>query len=77
MKKKIQKQIASAVKIFSSFDEENAFEYRRRRNMTDREKWLEFSELQKRRWGAQWTSEPIKKVVSIEKLPIGENDVLQ
>ena len=58
---------AKKVQIFSSFEDENEFEYARRRKMTDRQKWLEFSELQKRRWGDDWGSIPIKKVVRIEK----------
>ncbi len=58
---------AKKVQIFSSFEDENEFEYARRGKMTDRQKWLEFSELQKRRWGDGWTSIPIKKVVRIEK----------
>jgi hypothetical protein len=53
---------------FSSFDEENQYEYERRRNMTVREKLQEFEVLQKRRWGSDWTTKPMVKKVTIEKL---------
>ncbi len=65
MKKHASKSFT--VQIFSSFEEENEFEYERRKKMTKQERCREFAELQKRRWGAHWTSMPIKKVVSIEK----------
>lgn len=56
------------VKIFSSFEEENKQEYERRKNMTYEERRREFAILQERRWGAKWTSKPIEKKVTFEKL---------
>ncbi len=56
------------VSVFSSFEEENAQEYKRRREMTVEERMREFAVLQERRWGADWRSKPIEKVVSYEKL---------
>jgi hypothetical protein len=62
--------IAKTVKIFSSFEEENEAEYERRRNMTLKQRMQEFSVLQERRWGKDWHSKPIKKIVSYEKIEI-------
>ncbi|KAA3612021.1 MAG: hypothetical protein D8M58_19945 [Calditrichaeota bacterium] len=59
------------VKIFSSFEEENEAEQKRRRQMTSEERMREFSVLMDRRWGKDWHSKPIKKIVSYEKI---END---
>lgn len=56
------------VKIFSSFEEENEEEYKRRRQMSCEDRWREFSILQERRWGKDWRSKPIEKVVSFEKI---------
>ncbi len=56
------------VNYFSSFEEENAQEYTRRRMMSDEEKRREFEILQQRRWGSDWASKPIIKIVSYEKL---------
>ena len=56
------------VKIFSSFEEENEEEYKRRRNMSVDDRIREFSILQERRWGKDWTSKPIEKVVTYEKI---------
>jgi hypothetical protein len=62
--------IVKTVKIFSSFEEENEAEYKRRRNMTLKQRMQEFSVLQERRWGKNWRSKPIEKVVSNEKIEI-------
>lgn len=56
------------VKFFSSFEEENKQEYERRKNMSYEERCREFEILQERRWGAEWTSQPIEKKVTFEKL---------
>ncbi len=56
------------VKIFSSFREENEKEYRRRRQMGPEQRIREFAILQERRWGKNWRSKPIEKVVSFEKI---------
>ncbi len=54
------------MKIFSSFDEENEEEYKRRQQMSCEERCREFSILQERRWGKYWRSKPIKKVVTYD-----------
>jgi hypothetical protein len=56
------------IKVFSSIEEENLAEYRRRARMTPMERMEEFAILQERVWGDKWTKEPIKKVISIEKI---------
>jgi hypothetical protein len=61
-----------ATQIFTFFNnygkQENKHEYERRKNMTYEERLREFTILQERRWGAQWTSQPIEKKVTFEKL---------
>ena len=57
------------VKVFSSFEEENRAEYRRRARMTPMERLEEFGKLQERAWGKKWTEEPMVKVATFEKLP--------
>ena len=56
------------VKLFSSFAEENAAEHKRKAAMTPEECWHELALLQKRRWGENWTNDPIVKKASFEKL---------
>lgn len=56
------------VKIFSSFEEENACEYKRRKKMSVEERCREFAVLQAQRWGADWFIKPIVKKVTYEKL---------
>ena len=56
------------VQIFYSFEDENAAEDKRRSMLTARERWKEFGILMERCWGKNWTKQPIKKVVSIEKI---------
>lgn len=53
---------------FSSFEEENRYEYKRRKQMTIKEKLLEFEVLQRRRWGNDWASKPMIKKVTIDKM---------
>ncbi|MFC1746403.1 hypothetical protein ACFL35_20590 [Candidatus Riflebacteria bacterium] len=57
------------VKIYSSFEEENDNEVRRRAAMTPEKRLAEFANLMERRWGKHWRTQPIQKVVSFEKLP--------
>ncbi len=56
------------VKIFKSFEEENAAEYRRRARMTPEERLAEFAIVQKRAWGEDWASQPIVKKATWEKV---------
>jgi hypothetical protein len=48
------------IEVFSSIEEENLAEYRRRARMTPTERMEEFAILQERVWGNKWTKEPIK-----------------
>ncbi len=56
------------IEVFSSIEEENLAEYRRRMRMTPMERMEEFAILQERVWGDKWTKEPIVKVISFEKI---------
>jgi hypothetical protein len=56
------------IRFFSSLEEENRFEYKRLASMTPDERLEEFAIIQERAWGKKWTSKPIKKVVSWEKV---------
>ena len=56
------------VEYFSSFVEENKAEYQRRARMSPEERVREFSVLQERVWGKNWTSMPIKKIATYEKV---------
>ena len=56
------------IKVFSSIEEENLAEYRRRARMTPMERMEEFAILQERVWGNKWTKEPIVKVIRFEKI---------
>ena len=56
------------VMVFSSFEEENRAEYLRLARMTPTQRLDEFAVLQKRVWGARWTSKPMKKIASIERV---------
>jgi hypothetical protein len=67
MKKKVVKS-PKAVSVFSSIDQENEAEYRRRAKMTPAQRLDEFATLQERLWGRRWTHEPMKRIVSIEKI---------
>ncbi len=44
----------TTVRIFSSFEEENAAEHRRLAGMSPEERMRELAELQNRRWGESW-----------------------
>lgn len=56
------------VSCFSSFQQENEQETKRRRQMTIEERLREFDVLQMRRWGADWYKKPIVKKVTFEKI---------
>lgn len=56
------------VRVFTSFEEENEAEYHRLAIMTPDERLEEFAVIQERAWGKKWTSEPIKKTASWEKV---------
>ncbi|KAA3660578.1 MAG: hypothetical protein DWQ10_06370 [Calditrichaeota bacterium] len=56
------------VKVFSSIEEENAYEYSRRKEQSPEERFQEFARLQAQRWGKNWIQTPIKKIVTFEKL---------
>jgi hypothetical protein len=57
-----------SVEIFRLFEDENQREYNRRKKMTAEERCREFSILQARRWGKDWASKSIEKIVSYEKI---------
>ena len=59
----------SDVRVFNSFEEENAAEHRRLARMSPDERCREFAVLQTRLWGELWRSVPIVKRASWEKLP--------
>lgn len=56
------------IRVFSSFVEENKAEYKRMASMTPDERFEEFGVLQERLWGKRWTKEPMKRVMSWEKV---------
>jgi len=56
------------IEVFSSIEEENLAEYRRRAQMTPGERMEEFAILQERVWGSKWTKEPMVKVIRFEKI---------
>ncbi len=57
-----------AVRIFRSFEEENAAEHRRLSEMSPQERLEEFAVLQARRWGPAWGSMPMVKKATWEKV---------
>ena len=57
------------VRIFNSFEDENAAEHRRLARMSPQERCRELAVLQTRLWGELWRSVPIVKRASWEKLP--------
>ena len=63
MKRKIE------VRVFSSFEDENAAEYRRLAEMTHDDRLSEFAVLQARRWGEDWGQAPMEKRVTWERVP--------
>ncbi len=56
------------IDIFSSPEDAEQADIRRRAKMTPSERWQEMAILQKRAWGENWTRIPIKKIVSYEIL---------
>jgi len=56
------------VRIFSSFEEENAAEHRRLAEMTPQERLRELAVLQKRRWGQAWGEVPMTKKATWERV---------
>lgn len=57
-----------AVKVFSSFAEENRAEHRRLASLTPAQRLKEFALLQERVWGTKWTKDRIVKTARIEKV---------
>ncbi|MCP4221208.1 MAG: hypothetical protein GY765_41665 [bacterium] len=64
----VKKKRDLSIEVFSSLEEENLAEYRRRARMTPMERMEEFAILQERAWGEKWTKEPMVKVISFEKI---------
>lgn len=62
------KSSSKKIRMFSSFEEENKAEKARMAVMTPDERLKEFGILQERLWGKRWTDEPIKRVMSWEKV---------
>jgi hypothetical protein len=56
------------VKVYSSFEEENAAEHRRLAGMTHDDRLREFAVLQARRWGDGWGRAPMEKRASWERV---------
>lgn len=56
------------VRVYSSFEEENAAEHRRLAGMTPDERLREFAVLQARRWGEGWGRAPIEKRATWERV---------
>lgn len=55
--------------VYSTFDDENRAEARRRARKSAEENCREMAALQVRRWGEKWTSTPIERVATWEKVP--------
>ncbi len=56
------------VRIFNSFDEADKDNAKRMAEMSISERLDMFGELQARVFGEKWTNNPIKKVISFEKV---------
>ena len=56
------------LRIFSSFEEENAAEHRRLREMSPSERLRELEILQERRWGPGWATTPMVKRATWERV---------
>ena len=56
------------VRVFSSFEEENAAEHLRLAGMSPEEQLREFAVLQARRWGEFWGQTPMEKRATWERL---------
>ena len=61
-------QRSMKIAVFASFAEENEAEHRRLAKMTPEQRCQEFAILQERQWGKKWTSEPIVKIATFEKV---------
>jgi len=59
---------SNEVRAFTSIEEENQYDYNRRKKMTVEERLKEFSIIQERRWGKDWHLQPIVKKVSFDKI---------
>jgi hypothetical protein len=68
MSKTKQKRVL-AVKMYSSFEEENQSEHRRLATMTPDQRLKEFAILQEHVWGVRWIEDRMVKIASIEKVP--------
>ena len=62
-------QRSRKIAVFPSFAEENKAEHRRLAMMTPAERCRELAVLQERHWGKRWTSDPIVKKATVERLP--------
>lgn len=56
------------VRVFASFDEENAAEHRRLAGMDPQARLRELSLLQKRCWGDRWGTQPMIKKATWERV---------
>ena len=56
------------IMMFSSFEEENRAEYQRRSKLSLADRIQEFSAIQQRIWGKDWTSKPIIKKAVFESV---------
>lgn len=54
------------VRLFSSFEQENREEHKRRARLSPEERIHEFSIIQERIWGKGWTLKPIQKTARFE-----------
>jgi len=55
------------VRVFASFEEENAAEHRRLAAMSPQDRLREFAVLQARRWGESWSQVPMRKKATWER----------
>jgi hypothetical protein len=65
MKTKTAK-FSRSISIYSSLEQENEAEYRRRAAMTPDQRLHEFGVMQERAWGTLWTRKRMKRVASYE-----------
>ena len=56
------------VRVFASFEEENAAEHRRLAGMSPHDRLQEFAVLQARRWGESWSQAPMQRIVTWERI---------
>lgn len=57
-----------SVRVFTSFEEENAAEHRRLSAMSPQARLREFAVLQTRHWGQDWGKIPIVKKATWERV---------